>query len=163
MKNLCIVRSTTLVALLFFLAVNAFAQPTFINKIPIPPVIDAANGTIMLEMQKTFHKFNPGNPADSLNGGPAQPNGIPTYTYNVPGSTNLTILGPTLKWYTYAQTKIHVTNKIGTPSTTHWHGAELPSEMDGGPHQGIMPDSTWTAPDFPVLDSLYHVVPPALP
>ena len=153
MKNLHSTWSATFVALLFFLAVNAFAQPTFINKIPIPPVIDAANGTILLEMQKTFHKFNPGVPNDTLNGGTAQPNGIPTYTYNVPGNTNLTILGPTLKWYTYAQTKIHVTNKIGTPSTTHWHGAELPADMDGGPHQGIMPDSTWTAPDFPVLDS----------
>lgn len=154
MKSLYFIRISVQLAAFFLLTVNAFAQPTFINKIPIPPVIDAANGTIKLEMQKKYHKFNPaGSAADSLNGGSASSPGIPTYAYNVPGSTNLTILGPTLKWHTYAQTKIHVTNKIGTPSTTHWHGAELPAEMDGGPHQGIMPDSTWKKPDFPVLDS----------
>lgn len=153
MKILYSIRRLTLALLLVIPAAIALAQPTFINKIPIPPVIDAADGVIMLEMQKSFHKFNPGQPSDTLNGGSAQPNGIPAYTYNLSGSNTMTLLGPTLKWHTKAQTQIHVTNEIGTPTTTHWHGAELPPEMDGGPHQGIQPGETWTVPDFPVLDS----------
>jgi FtsP/CotA-like multicopper oxidase with cupredoxin domain len=152
MKNCTLPRNTVL-AVLLLLAINAFAQPTFINKIPIPPIVDAQNGTIKLVMEKKFHKFNPSNPSDTLNGGSAQPNGIPTYAYNVPGVSNLSILGPTLKWYTGQQTEINVTNRIGVHTSTHWHGAELPPYMDGGPHQPIQPDETWTAPDFPVLDS----------
>lgn len=152
MKN-CTLSRNTVLAVFLLLAINAFAQPTFINKIPIPPLVDANNGTIKLVMEKKFHKFNPGNPSDTLNGGSAQPNGIPTYTYNVPGSSNMSILGPTLKWYSGQQTEIHVTNNIGVHTSTHWHGAELPPYMDGGPHQPIQPGETWTNPDFPVLDS----------
>ncbi len=153
MKNLHFSGSLTLGGMLLFWAFPMFAQPTFINKIPIPPLIDVQNGVINLQMEKTFHKFNPGNPSDTLNGGLTQPNGIPTYAYNVPGSSNMSFLGPTLKWYTGAQTKIHVTNLIGEHTSTHWHGAELPAYMDGGPHEEIEPGETWTAPDFPILDS----------
>ncbi len=153
MKNCTLPRNAVL-AVLLLLAIQAFAQPTFINKIPIPPLVDAQNGTIKLVMEKKFHKFNPnGSPTDKLNGGPNQPNGIPTYTYNVLGISNMSILGPTLKWYTGQQTEIDVTNRIGVHTSTHWHGAELPPYMDGGPHQPIQPGETWTAPDFPVLDS----------
>jgi hypothetical protein len=90
MKN-CTLSRNTVLAVFLLLAINAFAQPTFINKIPIPPLVDANNGTIKLVMEKKFHKFNPGNPSDTLNGGSAQPNGIPTYTYNVPGSSSGTV------------------------------------------------------------------------
>ena len=141
------------VAVLLLLATPAFAQPTFINKIPIPPLVDAKDGPIHLEMRKTFHKFNPGNPSDTLNGGPTQPNGIPTYAYHVAGSSGLTLLGPTLRWHTDSTTVITVKNLLGVSSTTHWHGAELPPEMDGGPHQGITPGSTWNAVNFTVEDS----------
>ena len=153
MKNRFLICNTVMAVLFLLFPAWVFAQPTFINKIPIPPLIDAANGTIHLEMQNAFHKFNPGNPSDVLNGGPSQPNGISTYTYNVAGSAAMTILGPTLKWHTYGQTVINVKNTLGVASTTHWHGAELPSFMDGGPHQGISPGDTWTAPNFAVLDS----------
>ena len=138
--------------LLLLCATEILAQPTFINKIPIPPLIDAADGTIELEMRVTAHKFNPGNPSDSLNGGAEQPNGITTYTYNIAGDSTMTLLGPTLKWHTYENTVITVKNLLGAPTTTHWHGAEVPSMMDGGPHQGISPGETWNV-NFPVLDS----------
>lgn len=131
---------------------SVFAQPTFINRIPVPPLIDAANDTIHLEMRVTAHKFNPADTADTLNGGANQPNGIRTYAYNIAGDSTMTILGPTLKWHTLETTTITVKNLIGVPSTTHWHGAEVPSQMDGGPHQGINPGDTWTI-SFPTLDS----------
>ena len=143
---------TAVVVTLLLLTTQAFAQPTFINKIPIPPLYDAANDTIHLEMRVTTHKFNPGNPSDSLNGGTNQPDGIRTYCYNVEGDSTMTVLGPTLKWHTLENTNISVKNLIGIGSTTHWHGAEVPPQMDGGPHQPIEPGETWNV-NFPTLDS----------
>jgi bilirubin oxidase len=139
-------------ALFLLLATDALAQPTFINKIPIPPLVDAANGPVNLVMSVTAHKFNPGNPSDSLNGGTGQPNGIRTYAYNVAGSSTMTLLGPTIKWHTHGPTVMTVKNEIGVSTTTHWHGAEVPSSMDGGPHQGILPGATWPV-GFQTLDS----------
>lgn len=139
-------------AFLLSSAATTLAQPIFINKIPMPPLIDAANGPINLEMRVTTHKFNPGNPSDSLNGGSGQPNGIPAYAYNVAGDSTMTILGPTLKLHTFGTTAINVKNLIGVPTTTHWHGAEVPAMMDGGPHDMIAPGSTWSV-SFNTLDS----------
>lgn len=127
---------------MLLLATYVSAQPTFINRIPIPPLVDA-NDTINLQMRVTTHMFNPADTADTLNGGANQPNGIRTYAYNVVGDSTMTILGPTLKWHTNGNTVINLTNLIGVHTTTHWHGAEVPASMDGGPHQGIEPDSTW--------------------
>ncbi|MFN0214543.1 MAG: multicopper oxidase domain-containing protein [Saprospiraceae bacterium] len=154
MKILLFFRNMALAVLLLLLATAAIAQPNFYNEIKSPPLLDAHNGPINLEIQKAFHKFNPGNPKDSLfNGGYKQPFGISTYTYNALGSNELTILGPTLQWYTTESAVITMKNSIGVGTTTHWHGAELPPEMDGGPHQPIVPGTTWTAPNFAVEDS----------
>lgn len=143
---------TAAAVLLLLLTAGAFAQPTFINPIPIPPLVDADSGVIHLEMRVMAHKFNPADTTDSLNGGTGQPNGITTYAYNVAGDSTMTMLGPTLKVHTLDSTHITVKNLIGTPTTTHWHGAEVPAQMDGGPHQAIQPDSTWYV-DFLTLDS----------
>lgn len=145
-------RIQTAAAFLLLWGTAAVAQPTFINPIPIPPLIDAGEGTINLEMRITTHKFNPGNPSSQLNGTSLQPDGITAYAYNAAGDSTMTLLGPTLKWHTYATTSITVTNLIGAPTTTHWHGAEVPVQMDGGPHQGIDPGATWSV-DFTTLDS----------
>lgn len=138
--------------MMLLLATGALAQPTFINKLPIPPLVDAGQGTVNLEMRVMNHKFNPGNPSDSLNGGNSQPDGISTYAYNVAGSSAMTILGPTIKWHTLDSTRMTVQNLIGVHTTTHWHGAEVPSHMDGGPHQEIAPGATWQV-HFRTLDS----------
>ena len=36
------------------------------------------------------------------------------------------------------------TNSLDEPTTVHWHGMHLPAEMDGGPHQMVEPDATWS-------------------
>ncbi len=143
-----------LISFLFLLACRLYAQPNFINKLPIPPLIDAADGVIELKMDQRKHKYNPagsGVVADSLNGTPQQ-NGITTFSYNknAPGADTLTLLGPTLYWRQGQPVHIRVTNNLpavnasGTDSTTtHWHGVELPAQFDGGPHQPIQRDSTW--------------------
>lgn len=150
MKNFSRLHLAAFVLLLS--AIGAYAQPTFINPIPIPPLIDVGEDTLHLEIRPAFHMFNPADPSDSLNGGVNQPQGIPTYAYNVAGDSTMTILGPTLRWYANERTIIAVKNLLGEGTTTHWHGAEVPPQMDGGPHQGIEPGMTWTV-DFPVLDS----------
>ena len=60
-------------------------------------------------------------------------------------------LGPTLFLRSGSDVSLNVTNNIGVPTTTHWHGFHVPAVMDGGPHQLIDPGSVWTA-SFPVLN-----------
>ena len=68
-----------------------------------------------------------------------------TYSYN-----GLSVLGPTLRLMTGSSVAISVTNQLGETTTTHWHGADVPAEDDGGPHSLIEPGETWVA-DFEVI------------
>ena len=58
---------------------------------------------------------------------------------------NGNILGPTLLMHKGDEVVINVTNRLGEPTTTHWHGIHLPAIMDGGPHQRIDDGDTWQA------------------
>ncbi len=69
----------------------------------------------------------------------------PTFGYN--GQ----ILGPTLVMNKGDEVVINVTNHLGEPSTTHWHGLHLPAVMDGGPHQRIEDGQTWQA-NFTIMN-----------
>ena len=68
-----------------------------------------------------------------------------TYSYN-----GMSVLGPTLRLRTGDSVAISVTNALDETTTTHWHGADVPAEDDGGPHSLIEPGKTWTA-DFDVI------------
>ena len=68
-----------------------------------------------------------------------------TYSYN-----SMSVLGPTLRLRTGDSVVISVTNELDETTTTHWHGADLPAEDDGGPHSLIEPGKTWVA-DFDVI------------
>ncbi len=68
-----------------------------------------------------------------------------TYSYN-----GMSVLGPTLRLRTGDQVAISVTNELDEPTTTHWHGADVPAEDDGGPHSLIEPGETWVA-EFDVI------------
>ena len=57
------------------------------------------------------------------------------------------------------QVRVDVTNALDEPTTVHWHGMHLPAEMDGGPHQMIEPDATWSPEldiDQPAATLWYH-------
>lgn len=152
MKRLPLIRNTVIAALLLFLATNAFAQNDYYNLIPIPPLIEPIGDTIRLEMRVKRHKFDPGNPSnEKFNGTIFQPFGLNTFAYNQAGSADMTVLGPTLHWQKDKQINLQVTNHIGDTTTTHWHGLQLPSIMDGGPHQKILKGKTWK-PYFEVHD-----------
>ncbi|MYB40728.1 MAG: multicopper oxidase domain-containing protein [Chloroflexi bacterium] len=68
-----------------------------------------------------------------------------TYSYN-----GLPVLGPTLLLRAGDSVVISVTNELDEVTTTHWHGADVPAEDDGGPHSLIEPGEAWVA-DFDVI------------
>ena len=126
-------RSRAVVLSFMMSAGLAFAQTqvntaiVFQNPLAIPPLIDPAaeNGekVFTLTLQKGEQEFLPGKH---------------TATYGVNGP----YLGPTLRLHTGDQVRMKVTNGLGTATTIHWHGMELPAVMDGV-YQVIEPNSTW--------------------
>ncbi|MEQ8192912.1 MAG: multicopper oxidase domain-containing protein [Rhodospirillales bacterium] len=66
--------------------------------------------------------------------------GAPTPTLGINGG----FLGPTLSMRNGEKVVLNVTNRIGEPSTLHWHGFHLPAKHDGGPHQVIENGATWS-------------------
>ena len=62
--------------------------------------------------------------------------GIPTAGFNQ------AYLGPTILIQN-GELAAEVTNTLGEPISTHWHGLLLPGEHDGGPHLAIAPGATW--------------------
>lgn len=52
-------------------------------------------------------------------------------------------LGPVIRVNKGDQVKINVNNTLDEPTTVHWHGLEVIGEMDGGPHQVIIPNTIW--------------------
>ncbi len=60
--------------------------------------------------------------------------------------------GPTLYWRQGDTVTLNVTNHLKEPTSIHWHGIRVPTEMDGVPglsFRGIMPGETFTY-RFPV-------------
>jgi CopA family copper-resistance protein len=54
--------------------------------------------------------------------------------------------GPTLRWREGDTVTIAVTNRLPVPTSIHWHGMRIPSEMDGVPglsYAGIAPGKTF--------------------
>lgn len=54
-------------------------------------------------------------------------------------------LGPTIRVERGQNIDIRVTNGLPNATTVHWHGAHLPAEADGGPHQIIRTGESWSA------------------
>lgn len=117
----------------------------FVNSIFIPPIIESTDTTYHLNVIETQHNFNP-NGTDSLN------TLIKTFAFeNAKDTGTTTILGPTIAWQFGKQLSPQVTNNLTEVTTGHWHGAHVPQEADGGPHQRIQPGTTWM-PQFEVMD-----------
>jgi len=73
-----------------------------------------------------------------------------TMQFTGQGTTNTlgingNFLAPTLRMTQNDLVDLNVTNQIGQETTLHWHGMRPPSNMDGGPHQPIVPNTTWNA------------------
>lgn len=105
------------------------------GKLPIPPLLEDKNpedgkAEFDLTVQYGETEFIEGHETDTLG-------------YN--GS----YLGPVIKVTKGDEVKINVENTLDETTTVHWHGLEVPAEMDGGPHQLIDPHSTWN-PHFTI-------------
>jgi len=99
------------------------------NPLLIPPVMTGPVYNLNMQKDTTYWSDNP----------------YATMGYN--GN----ILGPTLIWNKGENITLNVTNNLGETTTTHWHGAHVAPENDGGPHTAIAPGDTWS-PNFNVLD-----------
>ena len=100
------------------------------NPLLIPPTLTGPNYSLVVDY-------------DSLEIFP----GFFTQTAGVNGA----ILGPTLIINKGDVVTMNVENKLIDTTTMHWHGAHLPSIMDGGPHSKIYPNTTWT-PTWTAMD-----------
>lgn len=61
--------------------------------------------------------------------------GTQTETYGYNGY----LLGPTVRLKKGETIKVRFTNDLNELTTVHWHGLEIPGEVDGGPNQIILP------------------------
>lgn len=105
------------------------------NQLPIPVLLEDQNpeegkAEFTLDVQYGKTEFIEGYEADTL-------------------GYNGDYLGPVIRVNRGDEVKINVNNELADSTTVHWHGLEVIGEMDGGPHQGIAPNSTWT-PEFTI-------------
>lgn len=125
-------------------AVSTVGKVDFVNRLAVPPLapsrVDSAGRRVFtLTAAEGRHDF--GN-------GP-----VPTWGFN--GD----YLGPTLRARRGEQVLVKVHNRLGEPTTVHWHGMHLPPAMDGGPHQMITAGSAWSPTwriDQPAATLWYH-------
>ncbi len=101
---------------------------TFTNPLHIPPILEPTlegdTKVFELEIANGTHQFFAGQDAA-------------TQGYNG------TYLGPTIKVKTGDNVRFNIVNTLDEVTTVHWHGMHVPPEMDGTPHQPIMPGATW--------------------
>ncbi|MCD6343390.1 MAG: multicopper oxidase domain-containing protein [Spirochaetaceae bacterium] len=106
----------------FALLTIAVLFPAFADNaaetLPIPPLLESE---ILRDGTKLFRLEADEGEKKFLNGKTTRTLG---YNGDYPG--------PTIRF-------TRVKNSLRDPTTAHWHGADVPAESDGGPHQGIAP------------------------
>ena len=53
-------------------------------------------------------------------------------------------LGPVVRVRSGDTIPFRVENRLDEATTLHWHGLQIPSDVDGGPHNTIRPGGVWT-------------------
>ncbi|RXZ50768.1 copper oxidase [Agromyces fucosus] len=125
--------------------ISTVGKVDFETPLAIPPLAESsvdADGTrvFALDAQAGTTEFTAGEPST-------------TWGFN--GS----YLGPTLVAERGEHVRVDVANSLEEPTTVHWHGMHLPAEMDGGPHQMVAPDASWSPEwdiDQPAATLWYH-------
>lgn len=137
-RNVLVSRSSIRLAVIgMVLCMNILAVhgQNFLKPLPIPPLLEyriSRDGVKVFELEASESevRFFGGTPTSTL-------------------GYNGAYLGPTIRVRRNDRVSIRLENSLPDPTTIHWHGADVPAEADGGPHQGIRPGDTWTA-DFEV-------------
>lgn len=57
---------------------------------------------------------------------------------------NAPFLGPAIKVRKGQHIQFEIENSLNEPLTLHWHGLEIPGNVDGGPHQIMKSGEKWT-------------------
>ncbi|MEM6303493.1 MAG: multicopper oxidase domain-containing protein [Pseudomonadota bacterium] len=115
-------------------SVFPLAAQESVRPLPIIPMTDLTTGVdkrISLTCAASQHDFGTGAVSQTL--------GI-----------NANYLGPVLRAKQGQTLPFDVHNELDAVTTLHWHGLHIPGEVDGGPHQEIAPDATWS-PDVPLV------------
>jgi FtsP/CotA-like multicopper oxidase with cupredoxin domain len=110
--------------------VSTVGEVDFDTPLAIPPL---AESTIDADGTRVFT-------LDAQAGTTEFARGVASETWGFDGA----YLGPTLVAARGERVRVDVRNSLDVPTTVHWHGMHLPAEMDGGPHQMIEPDATWS-------------------
>lgn len=125
--------------------INTIGTIDFVNPLDIPPL---AESTLNAAGERVFDLTAQAGTTEFTAG-------VATDTWGYNGS----YLGPTLVAARGEHVRINVTNELDEVTTVHWHGMNLPAEMDGGPHQVVEPGAQWS-PDFeidqPAATLWYH-------
>jgi bilirubin oxidase len=126
------IKSAGAAGLLLPLSKSALAKSSAagLNTFVVPPL-----NTGVREGNKVSYKL-------SINSGKTEFfKGVNTPTLGL----NQSYLGPVLRAKRGDTVSIKVDNNINEVTTVHWHGMTLPANMDGGPHQSINPNQSWTS------------------
>jgi blue copper oxidase len=94
--------------------------------LPIPRLVDAEKEgkAVKLRIASGRHAFLKGKP-------------VTTYGYSAP------VLGPVIRVRRGDELEMVVENALDRDTTVHWHGLQVPGDVDGGPHQVITPGGSW--------------------
>ncbi|MCF8236506.1 MAG: multicopper oxidase domain-containing protein [Bacteroidales bacterium] len=137
---------------------SSLKAQTFNNEIPVPYLMTGNDFEINISGGQ--HNFDPNGTVSDINMNVP----LATYCYNKigqPANEQMSYLGPTLIFTKDEHLTFDIENNLpdGANTTVHWHGLNIPGEMDGGPHQVISNASNWT-PYFNVIDPVqtawYH-------
>jgi len=119
------------------------SEPQDRIRLPVPELLDASAGTLVLDARKGSHAFRPGMPTASF-------------------GYSATYLGPTIRFRRGRSASLSVANRIDRPTTTHLHGLLIPAVSDGAPHRPVAPGETWRTSfhvDQPAATAWYHAHP----
>lgn len=109
---------------------SSVSVPDFNSKLVIPPLLEGVdiNGVLNfdLNIQKGITSFF---------------EGTTTNTFGINGN----FLGSTLRVKNGDNISINFTNYLDEDTTMHSHGMHLPAVMDGGVHQIIKPNNSWSS------------------
>jgi blue copper oxidase len=156
-KSFSRIHVASFVLLLTGLFLPFCAKSQFVSKLFIPDTISTAdNDVIHLNMIASQRVFFPGatkpvRPGDA-NLFKGDTMSVATLCYSSMPSSKTGYLGPTLIWWKGDSVTMEVENRMNEHSTTHWHGAHVAPQNDGGPHQIIEKNTTWQ-PSFQIRDN----------
>lgn len=100
-------------------------------ELPIPALFEPGQDSrVLLDLRSGTHAFSRGVTAS-------------TWGISAP------FLGPVVRLPTGRAARMEVRNNLGEPTSLHWHGLLVPSDMDGGPHNSIAAGGVWQ-PEFEI-------------